>query len=590
MGLARQHLEERLGRIDGKGYKAYKQIEGEYDFGDYILNIDHAQGDPFAPPSRISVFVDHAKAGFPPDTYSNRSRRIGLADFLLRRFFLNARALSRKCGTGNSGLITIDQPGQEILERTALVVTQEHIEARFMVGLPSSGRTILGQHAADMLLRRVPDLIRRTLFFKHWILQGSSGRINSSLDQGNDTPNDTLNDMYKHIGVNEDADCIREMLGEAGLVAFVADGAILPRRSGVDDRPKQTGTVVRFTSPQSLKVAFNVPNSKKISGMGIPRGITLIVGGGYHGKSTLLNAIQAGVYNHIPGDGREFVITDCGAVKIRAEDGRRIEKVNISMFVSNLPYGQDTTKFSTENASGSTSQAANIIEALEAGATLLLIDEDTAATNFMIRDKRMQMLIPKEKEPITPFIDTVRKLFEERGVSTILVTGGSGDYLDVADRVIAMDCFVAHDLSQEARRIALANPTQRKVEAHAGFRDIEPRIPIAQSIDASRGRKQVRISVQGTRAIILGRYTIDISRMEGLVHPSQARAIGQAIYHIRKYMDGKRSLPEILDLVIDEIDRKGLAAIDERLSSDYARFRRIELAGALNRLPTLSVL
>ncbi len=588
MGLAARDLEEILRKIDGKGYKAYRQIEGVYDFGDFKLSIDHLQGDPFAPPSRISVIVDHNKACFPPETYSNRSRRIGLADFLLREFSENARRISRRCGIGNSGIIAIDQPGQEILETTAMTVTKEGIEARFMVGLPAAGRTILGQSAKEILLRKVPNLVRSTLFLK--------GEIKGSIDQEDSQKANSprspslLERIYEHIGVNEDADWIRDNLSSMGIVAFVADGSILPRRSGVDDRPKQTGKVVKFISPPSLRIDINVPNNKRISGMGIPKGVTLVVGGGYHGKSTLLNALQAGVYNHIPGDGREFVITDSGAVKIRAEDGRRVEKVNISPFVSNLPYGQDTARFSTDNASGSTSQAANVIEALEVGATLFLIDEDTAATNFMIRDRRMQMLIPKEKEPITPFIDNVRKLYEERGVSTILVTGGSGDYLEVADLVIAMDCFVPYDLSEEARKIVRENPTQRRIESQSSFRSILPRVALAKSIDPSKGKKPVKISVHGTSAIIFGRHRIDISRLEGLVHPSQARAIGQAINFIKRYMDGKRTIPEVIDILFDEIERRGLAVIDETLLADYAFFRKIELAGALNRLPTLTVL
>lgn len=582
-------LEEKLRKIDGKGYKAYKQIQGVYDFEDFTLRIDHVQGDPFAPPSRVSVTVDHTRACFPPDTYSNRSRRIGLADFLLREFSENARQASRICGIGNSGLITIDRPGQEILERTAMMVNEEKIEARFAVGLPAKGRTILAQNAIDIFLRKIPNLVMKTLFLRADRLKGLTSKTDRN---GYNRPQSKslLEKIYAHIAFNEDADWIRNRLASMDLVAFVADGSILPRRSGVDNRPMEPGKVIRFVSPSSLRVALDVPNKQRILGMGIPRGITLIVGGGYHGKSTLLNAIQAGVYNHIPGDGREFVITDHRAVKIRAEDGRRVEKVNISPFVSNLPYGQDTTRFSTDNASGSTSQAANIIEALEAGATLFLIDEDTAATNFMIRDRRMQMLIPKEKEPITPFIDNVRRLYEERGVSTILVTGGSGDYLDVADVVIGMDCFVPCDLSEDSRTIAQLNPTQRTIESQSSFRNIVPRVPLSKSINPSKGKRQVKITVHGTSAIIFGRYTIDISRMESVVHPSQARAIGQAINYIKKYMDGNRTIPEIIDALFDEIERKGLAVIDERLIADYAMPRRIELAGAINRLPTLTVL
>jgi predicted ABC-class ATPase len=324
--------------------------------------------------------------------------------------------------------------------------------------------------------------------------------------------------------------------------------------------------------------------------MGVPRGVTLIVGGGYHGKSTLLHALELGVYNHIPRDGREFVVSDPGAIKIRAEDGRRIERVNISPFISNLPFGEDTAAFSTENASGSTSQAANIMEALEAGATLILTDEDTAATNFMIRDHRMQELISKDSEPITPFVDKIRQLHSDLAVSTILVMGGSGDYFDVADNVIAMENFEARDVTEQARAIATKYSSERKKEGGLSFGSFTPRVPRSESLDPSKGRRDVKISGRGVKTILFGRNTIDLTCVEGLVHPSQVNAIGQALYYARtKYMDGRRALPEILSLVMADIDRAGLDIIDHRRMGDYAVFRRLELAAALNRLPTLQV-
>ena len=384
-----------LQRIDGRGFKAYRDIKGEYDFGEYTLHIDHVQGDPFASPSRLRVRVPQKISGFPKDTYNNRSRAIALRDFLTRCF---ADASSRFCkgirASGKSGVIVIDRPGQEILERTSMFVEPDFVEARFRVGLPAFGRRVAGRLAESMLFEELPRIIRYSLFYKN-------------LDSRK---------LYKHVEVSEDADYLRERLLELNLVGFVAEGAILPRQSGVNPRPLTQGEVISFKSPESLQVTVSLPNSGKQTGMGIKKGITLIVGGGYHGKSTLLNALELGVYNHIPGDGRELVVTDPGMVKIRAEDGRRVEKVDISPFIANLPFGKDTIGFSTEDASGSTSQAANIAEALEAGATVLLIDEDTSATNFMIRDHRMQELVSKEKEPITPFIDKVRLLFQDHGV------------------------------------------------------------------------------------------------------------------------------------------------------------------------------
>ena len=210
---------------------------------------------------------------------------------------------------------------------------------------------------------------------------------------------------------------------------------------------------------------MTLPNNGEITGMGIRKGVTLIVGGGYHGKSTLLNALEYGIYNHIPDDGREFVVTNADAVKIRAEDGRSIQSLNIDPFISNLPFDQDTTEFSTANASGSTSQAANILEALEVGASTLLLDEDTLATNFMIRDIRMKTLIAKEKEPITPFVEHVRSLYEEKGISTVIVMGGSGDYFSLADVVIGMIEYSPHDLTSQAHQIVKENPLPEYFDA-----------------------------------------------------------------------------------------------------------------------------
>jgi len=324
--------------------------------------------------------------------------------------------------------------------------------------------------------------------------------------------------------------------------------------------------------------------------MGIPAGVTLIVGGGYHGKSTLLTALERGVYNHIPGDGRELVVTDDGAVKIRAEDGRAVAGVDISPFIGALPNGTDTRQFATANASGSTSQAANIIEALEAGARVLLVDEDTAATNFMIRDHRMQELIAKEREPITPFIDKVRQLYQERGVSSVLVMGGSGDYFDVADTVIAMDAYVPRDVTDHARAIAQKYRTERRPEGEDRFGDTTPRIPLARSLDPSKGRREVKISARGVKTILFGTNEIELTNVEQLVHPSQLNAIGQALYYTRQhYMDGQRTLPQILDAVMADIDRIGLDVLDRRRVGDLASFRRYELAAALNRLRTLRV-
>ena len=442
------------------------------------------------------------------------------------------------------------------------------VELRFAVGLPAGGRSILGRQAAEMLCEDIPKIVSKSLKYAN---------LNAA-------------ECRRHVETVEDADWLREQLAEKGLVAFVADGSILPRRSGVDNSPLLNNAVA-FQSPPSLKVDFNCPNCGRISGMGIPAGITLIVGGGYHGKSTLLRAIELGVYNRIPGDGREFVVTNPAAVKIRAEDGRSVAGVDISPFINHLPQGRDTAQFYTENASGSTSQAANIIEALEVERMpVLLVDEDTAATNFMIRDRRMQELIAKDKEPITPFIDKVRQLYADYSVSTILVMGGSGDYFDVADTVIAMDNFQAYNVTETAKEIAKKYSISRAAEGGENFGKITQRVPIPASLDPSRGRRDVRVKVRDVDELAFGTEEIDLGAVEQIVDSGQLRAIAAAmVYAKQQYMDGKRTLSEIIDLVMADIEAQGMDILSPFPEGDFAMFRRFELAAAINRLRSLSV-
>ena len=563
----RENLRSTLLQLDGRGYKAYKDIKGSYNFPDFTLIIDRVQGDPFASPSQVRVQLPQSVAGFPRNLYQNRSREIALRDYLTRQFDQVAREISSRRGTGNSGLIAIAPVGQSVLDRTSAFITDKFVEVRFVVGLPARGRQIAGRQAAAMLCDDISQIVDQTI--KYHQLDGAV--------------------IKHHVETVEDADWLRQNLGERGLVAFIPDGAILPRRSGVDEHPL-LNDVVASQSPESLQVEFTCPNRGLITGMGIPVGVTLIVGGGYHGKSTLLRAIELGVYDHIPDDGRELVVTHPAAVKIRAEDGRSIASVDISPFINQLPQGRSTRQFSTTNASGSTSQAANIMEALESGAQLLLVDEDTAATNFMIRDRRMQQLIAKDKEPITPFIDKVRQLYTDYGVSTILVMGGSGDYFDVADTVIAMENFQPQDVTEKAKAIAQQHTTERTPEGGEQFGQITPRIPLAESIDPSRGQRDVKLKVRDVDGVVFGTEEIDLSAVEQIVERGQLRAIASAIVYAKEqYINERRTLPEILNCVMADIELQGLDILSNLPEGDLVLFRRFELAAALNRLRTLKV-
>jgi len=566
-----QELDRALQEIDGRGYGAYKTIRGAWSYPGFVLHVDWVQGDPYAAPSPLRLVLEPDHAGLPAGAVRSRARALGTAAWLARRFQAATEDLPRRTGSGASGRIRMDAPGQEVLPQTAVLVSDEgRVEARFGLGLPARGRRVLGDVARGLLLEDLPTLVRTALLC-------------------GDLADGDAEELERHAAANEDAEHLRGLLSENGLLAFVADGARLPRRSGVDDRPLE-GDVVPFHSPESLRVEAELPNAGTVHGMGVPEGITLVVGGGFHGKSTLLRALEAGVWNHRPGDGRELVVTRTDAVKIRAEDGRSVSGVDISPFIDGLPLGVDTRRFSTPNASGSTSQAAAIVEALEAGAGALLVDEDTSATNFMIRDRRMQALVPGEAEPITPFIDRIRALHDDRGVSSVLVLGGSGDYLEVADAVVAMRDYRPRDVTEEARAVAAEHPTGRLTEESPPFHPPAPRVIRPASLDPRRGKRPVYVRVPDGRTLRFGREEVDLVAVEPLLSRAQIHALGRALaFASETVLDEARTMEEILEGVERAVAGGGLDALDARRPGDLAAFRRFELAAALNRLRTLRV-
>lgn len=558
-------LREKLMALDGKGYKAYKAIEGQYRFPEFELSIDHVQGDPFATPSRISVRVDAAHSELPDSLYSTAIRRIALEDFLGRAVKAAiGKFVQGKRGSGCSGEVNITTSGQQVLVRNAVLLIDggaSGIEARLTLGLPAENRRAAGQQAIAMFFDELPKLIHAALRYQ-------------SLDH---------EQLQQHVESAEDQDALREWLRSEKLVAFIADGAILPRASGIDDRP-MAEAALPLRAPDDLTQAVTLPNAGEVRGLAIPQGITLIVGGGFHGKSTLLHAIERGVYNHIPGDGRECVATLETAVKVRAEDGRSIANVNISPFIRNLPFGRDTDSFSTENASGSTSQAANIIEALECGTELLLIDEDTSATNFMIRDERMQALVVNDKEPITPLIHRVRELYQQLGVSSIIVMGGSGDYFDVADTVIMMDTYEPRNVTAQARALAKSK-SEAEITSPAVFSTHSTRCPQQDVLSPRRGQREIKIDVREISNLHFGEHPIDLSQVEQLIDIGQTRSIGLMIhYYAQHYADDSENLIDGLQKTIADVEQNGLDDFSPYKVGNLALPRLHELAAAINRI------
>ena len=562
-----KELEKILFSMDGKSYSAYKSLKGEYKFPKYVLAIDHVQSDPYAPPSRMRIIMDRKISGVPYELTNTKEKNIAVSDFLTRNFYKEIQKNGNdSSGTGGSGRIFIDRCGQEILERASVLIKENKIEVRFEMGMPARGRRIMGKAAQKIIFEQLPKIVEKSIIYDNLNKEALKEQIILVLDQ----------------------EYIRKVLKEKELVAFVANDSILPRENGISDKPMKNA--VKFKSPEKFEITLNLPSGKKVSGMGIPKGITLIVGGGYHGKSTLLAALERGIYNHIAQDGREFIISETDAVKIRAEDGRNVEKVNISGFINNLPGNKDTRTFSTENASGSTSQAANVAEALEYGTSLLLIDEDTSATNFMIRDGRMQKLVAKEKEPITPFIDRVKELYDNFGVSTILIVGGSGDYFDVADHVIMMDEYVPKDVTEKAKEIAKSDENKREFSPNDKFQGITQRIPLKKSF--SQSGKLDKTKAKGKYSILYGKELIDISGLEQLVDDSQTNCIAVMVdYFKNKVLDEKLTLSQAADRIYEKIEKEGLDSISSYTGhpGNLALPRKQEFCGAVNRYRKLRI-
>jgi predicted ABC-class ATPase len=562
-----------LEKLDGRPYGHYRDLRGRsYGIAEGLdVGFDHVQGDPFASPSRVSVEVAADELALPERAFSSADCRRASADFVQRAVPGGLAGLRRGGGrkgegSGKSGLLEITALGPEVLERTAVTLRPDgSARLRLLVGLPAAGRRILGRAAATLLTARLPDA-----------LVGVFERLDGER-------------LEAALAAVEDQVALRAQLVDRGLVAFLADGSVLPRRTGADSRPLRDAVVLR--APDSLAVELAAPNAGPLRGLGIPEGVTLIVGGGYHGKSTLLATLALGVYDHVPGDGRERCVTRADAQTVRAEDGRSVRGVDLRPFIGELPGGRPTDHFDTDDASGSTSQAAAIVEALEAGARALLIDEDTAATNFMIRDARMRRLVPAPQEPITPYLDRVRPLYEDRGVSSVLVVGGAGDYLDVADTVIQMDSYRPVDVSARAREVAAELPLGTAAPRDAGeWLPAEPRVPDPRSLDATRGRRGERVRSVRTRTIEFGSEEIEVSLLFQLVDSAQCRAIGDSLLALsRGLADGRRSVAELLDRLDGEIEREGLEAVCERTFGDRARPRRFEIAAALNRLRSLKL-
>ena len=581
-------LSQLLRSIDRKSYPAYKSLAGSYDFNDYILSIDHVQGDPFASPSRLSILVPARKAAFPMQLLDQPYKRTAAADYVLRAF---SRAIGRFAfkagGSGKSGLIGVTRPGQEVLSRTACEFTKDGLLVRFEVGFPAAGRTVLAGELEKILFDYLPKCAASALRY----------------------PALPSREVEQAVFLSEDQQYIRKQLDSLGLCAFVADGSVLPRESGISDRPMEKA--VPFSSPDSLAVTLTLPHRGQLRGMGIRKGITLIAGGGYHGKSTLLKALERGVYDHIAGDGREFVITDATAMKLRAEDGRKITNADISLFINDLPNKTDTHRFCPLDASGSTSQAAAIVEGIEAGSRLFLIDEDTSATNFMVRDALMEEVVSKNHEPIIPFLERARDLYEKAGISTILVVGSCGSYFYVADTVLQMDGYRAFDITDNVTQVLKKHGEHRFCADNFCLPATDRILPLTKKNtgknpaennqrfsgkgrfdkDRSGGRphkehEHAKVKTLGKTSFMIDRDTLDLRYVEQLVDSEQTAALSYLLRYAKEHFAGSGiTLTALVDQLEALLDTKGLASICDSsyVPVGLSRPRRQEIFACFNR-------
>lgn len=580
-------LYRRLSNLDGKSYGAYKSLRGSHELPDLdaTLFIDKVQSDPYAPASRARVHIPLSVLDYRGASRSQPGRFSTAELDLLNRRLVRA---FKKYGRG----LFIDSPDQQVLRRAAVAELRgdahdvdkhdDALQISLDIQLPARGRRILGREAARLICEDLLDALDDAI-------------VNA--------PIDTLEAAAE---LEYDQLFLRRAVADADLIGFVADGAVLPRQAGNSQLPKPGATA--FTSPESLQHSFQLPSGNTVHGMGIPRGVTLIVGGGYHGKSTLLSSLVTGVYNHVAGDGREFVVADETAVALRAEDGRAITGVDISPFINGLPSGDDTTRFSTANASGSTSQAAGLMEALSSGARVLLIDEDTSATNFMIRDERMRRLIPDDREPITPLVARVRELWEDHGISTVIVAGGSGAFIDVADTVIAMDAYTPYDVTERARELRESATPAAPSPAFAqiGERLLQADFPAGES-RGGRGRGGHRGGrgggrdgrgrggkppkpprARGLELIQVGKDNLDLRAVSQLMDSSQTEAIARILGAVVKQLDGRTDLTELIQHEYDNFCHSLFDATGAFTNSGHlAEPRFQEVAAAINRLRLL---
>lgn len=577
-------LYQKIRSLQGKNYGLYKSLaDRSWDFGDFVLEFLHVQGDPYAPASRVMIKASLLMLGFPSEWGGSFERRLALSDYLYRRL----SALVREKYPDRDAAVVFDTAGPEMLVRNALWVDNGELRACLQVRLPGDGRKIQAEAAAEILTMVLPDLVSAALY-----------------NSGESKKDGVEPELVEHYRVLAERKVILSQLEERGLCAFVPDGAVLPRASGLSELPMEGA--VPFVSPEEMAVTL-VANGREIRGMGIPKGITVISGGAFHGKSTLLQALTKSVYPHIPGDGREGIVVSESAVRVGVEDGRSVRGTDLSQFVRDLPGGISTKNFTTACASGSTSEAANLMEAMEAGSDVFLIDEDSSAVNFLIRDVRVRKLLGDDREPLIPLTDRIREI---KGRSFILVAGACGDFLDLADNIIVMASYKAECARINGKNVAAglgdsavgsaAGDGAKVVPGLPAFVEPECRDfaeyvkPLLPSLrPASAVERQVKVKISGDTLLQIGFLVSDTSKAGALVDKQQRFGAGFMLLNLCQNAasnndangeSAKATIMERINALCEKIKNVGFRNLPQGLSREMSLPRPIDIACVLYRL------
>lgn len=573
-------LYQKIRSLQGKNYGLYKSLADKtWDFGDFVLEFLHVQGDPYAPASRVMIKSSLQMLGFSGEWSSTFERRLALSDYLYRRL----SAVVREKFPGKDAAVVFDSAGPEMLVRNALWVDNGELRACLQVRLPGDGRKIQAEDAAEILTMVLPDLVSAALY-----------------NSGESKTDGVEPELVEHYRVLAERKEILSQLEERGLCAFVPDGAVLPRASGLSELPMEGA--VPFVSPAEMAVML-VANGREIRGMGIPKGITVISGGAFHGKSTLLQALTKAVYPHVPGDGREGIVVSESAVRVGVEDGRSVRGTDLSQFVRDLPGGISTKNFTTACASGSTSEAANLMEAMEAGSDVFLIDEDSSAVNFLIRDVRVRKLLGDDREPLIPLTDRIREI---QGRSFILVAGACGDFLDLADNIIVMASYKAECARINGKNLAagLVDGTVAKIVpglpafVEPQCRDfaeyVKPLLPGLRP--ASAVERQVKVKISGDTLLQIGFLVSDTSKAGALVDKQQRFGAGFMLLNLcqnaasnNDASNGEEApkpatIMERITALCEKIKNVGFRNLPQGLSREMSLPRAIDIACVLYRL------